>query len=401
MRLATVNAGKMREALERLVQVVPSRTTMPVLECVYMRPGVAVDTPVLCMSATDMDTWADAEVDNAEMIPAAAGKGVTVNARKLLEFFRAFHASTEVTLHTEEFTLELRHGRNITKLHTLPFQAFPNRMPEPEGEHLVVGCQEFAAAAGIVAPFISTDDTRAVIMGTLFEWKPASSTCTLTATNGRNLVQVRLPTASIRGSGFKAWKANIPRTALAGGAALAIEFQGGLGIRADSHRVAFNRGPAGRTELLARLIDGQYPDVENGVIATVDNSRTVVMATAEDMLAGLQRQCLLASPSRTQATLRVKKRALTLSSSGETGSQWAEEEMDWLSNGPDAEVSIPLDRTLGLLRQVAAANPEQEVFLRWGDAASPVHLMTESKGDLIIHAVVAPINAANVRKRAA
>lgn len=386
----TVKVTAMRAALERAAGVVPTRSTMPVLQCVLLRAAQGR----LTVSATDLDVWQETSVEASIEEPSA----VAVDAHKLLLVFNALSTTQDAVLRKDGNALTIHQGRSQTRMLAAQAEEFPNKPPQPAGEPLVLGGPEMSAGLDLVVPFISTDEARAVLMGARMTWN--GHTCMLTATTGQNLLQVALPRAAVY-SRPPAWAAPalVPRRAAASIGRLRDQEQERISVMLDTHRVGFSSaGPGGA--LTARLIDGTYPDVDGAVLSKIMECGTVFGAPAAVLLDTLRRQTLVETGARIQATVEVSGGQVRLSSTGEN-TQWAEEESEFKAKGPDAKITIPLKWMVRLLTTVAATAPDQEVFIRFQDEASPLHMMTESRGGMVLHMVAAPIAPALVRKRAA
>lgn len=389
MMLCRVKTEALRAALARAAAVVPSRTTMPVLQCALLRLDKA-----LHVAATDLDTWVESNIPATDITPYR----VAVDCRRLLAICEALTTTQDVELlldPNQGLVLVVQQGRHRTRLFTMQADDFPRPPPSPteaKGDALVVGGPELAEAAHLALPFVSTDESRGVIMGARFRWN--GTTLTVTATNGQNLVQVMVPQPALY-SAPPAWPldAIVPRLALGAMTGVGVER---IRIIRDEHRIQFDTDGVCH---VSRLVAGAFPDVDGMVLQKIDECRTVIRCRAEDLVHALQRQCVTDDVRHVQARITVDNKRVSLSSVGRHAQTALEEDLDFAVKGPNADAVIPMDKTLGWLRRL---EPGQDVFLRiHNDEHTPVHLLTESKQGMVLHSVVARIRSDLARKQAA
>ncbi|GBD06567.1 DNA polymerase III subunit beta [bacterium HR21] len=171
-----------RDALSEVLPAVPSRTTLPALECLRL----AAHDGILEVTATDL------EVRITRRLPAeVVTSGVALVPAKLLsDIVRSLDKSDAIQLecHDTTLTVETPYGRY--QIAGLPAGEFPQGEEVPESV-LELGAEAVEHIVRSVLFAASDDPLRPALTGVLFEGKP-HELCVV-ATDGYRLSRLRIP----------------------------------------------------------------------------------------------------------------------------------------------------------------------------------------------------------------
>jgi DNA polymerase III subunit beta len=295
MSKVTVAAGDLAKAMKLAAQVVEKRNTIPILSNVL----IEVEGDCLTLTATDMD------LQFRQDIPAA-GTGafaVTVPAHRLAAVASTLRADASLTMTPSDGNrITLTASRSRWVLATLPRADFP-LMPGPkvEGE-IVASPADFAGVVARVLPFRCTEPTRYYINGPLLHGEDGK--VALVAVDGYRLMRVPLAVD---------WPEDAPEVILAPKACRVLAMLGGekadLRLAWDGARIS---AVVGRIAIIAKVIDGTFPDYRRVIGIAVDNPLRVdpeVLrgALSRLLIAGDQRDSgVLIDPTADGITLSMK-----------------------------------------------------------------------------------------------
>ncbi len=212
--------------------------------------GILIDAEGdrLSLRATDMEIALSLSVDAQVAQPGV----VALPGRLLVDVVRTLPGGqVDVRLRPEQRDVELTTGAARFHLRTLPAEDFP-RLPEPDGEVIVIPGDALAGTVERVARAASRDEVRPILTGILV--MAEESTLTMVATDSYRLsvkhTQLDSPIA-------ERLEANVPARALRELARVT----GGEGstpveISLLPNQVVFR---SGGVTLSSRLIEGQFP----------------------------------------------------------------------------------------------------------------------------------------------
>src|SRR5213592_4205293 len=181
----TITREQLQEGLAAVAAAIPAKTTLPVLANVLVE--ASKQGGGLRLSGTDLDiavsTTVPAEVD--------ADGAVTLPAKKLVDIARELPSGPVRITAAGEARVSIESGRSKFKLLGLPREEFPSfptvkfdkAWKAPAGVvHKLVGHVAFAA---------STEESRPILNGVLWELRP--DRMRMVATNGHRLAKMDVP----------------------------------------------------------------------------------------------------------------------------------------------------------------------------------------------------------------
>src|SRR5579864_4528866 len=265
------NAKEIAGAVTAASKVVNAHTTVPILNNVL----VSARAGRVSVRATDLELTlensigADVQEEGACTVPA-----------RLFSSYLANLPAARLQMQGNASRATLKCERSNYEFFTLPPEEYPPLPEGTSGAEFRVDAKAFREAAGAVTFAASGEEARgAVLMGTLLEIE--GQTLTMVATDGYRLARFELPlTEPVR----TATRLIVPARALgevmrvASGGVIEATVLGG-----QANQLVFNTGDV---KVIARLVDGQYPNYKQVIPQQFDKH---VTASTEKLLAGLLR----------------------------------------------------------------------------------------------------------------
>lgn len=295
------NRGALLEALTVTGNVVPARSTMPVLQCVK----VTAAEDRLTVAATDRESsirYTDSQVQIEQ-----AGEAL-LPADKFRDIVRESVDDTlsiEVSGAEGSGTASIRGQDSHFKIFTQKASEFPP-VPDFEGE------ADFVLPGGLLKRLISQtvfaiskDEQRYVFKGVLFVVK--GKKLDLISTDGRRLAQAKGDLISDR-LGKDGGKAIVPAKALTLIDKLVDDPEEPVEFQLRENQVVFHTAHA---TLTSNLVEGQFPPYED--VIPKDTDKKMTAATA-DFLGAIRRAALLTTEESKGVRFQFSKKGLVLQS---------------------------------------------------------------------------------------
>lgn len=271
----TITREKLHEGLGAVAASVPTKTTLPVLANILVEAG----KDGLILSGTDLD------ISVSTTIPASVDQegATTLPARKLVEIVKELpNAAIRMTSSGEQ-RVQIECGRSKFKLLGLARDEFPAFPSVKFDGGWKVAARELQKLIGHVAFAASTEESRPILNGVLWELRPERMR--MVATNGHRLARMDVPA-----SGQDGGQADliIPPKALE---QIRRLFGGDEEIeiaKSDNH-LGFR---STTTQIYTRLIEGPYPNYEQVIPRENDKALTADKAA---LAAALRRMSIVAS----------------------------------------------------------------------------------------------------------
>jgi DNA polymerase-3 subunit beta len=284
----TASSAELLQALNIVSGAVPSKSTLPILECVlFERDGDA-----LRLSATDLEISIVQEVEVSFDSNGDAKKDrVAVPAKRLLETLRALPELPIQFGSNEEHHVEVKTDQGRYKMVGYDGADYP-AIPTMEGGQVIevggVLLKRTIQKTGFAA---SKDALRPAMMGIYFEVTEEGGRAV--ATDGHRLV--RLVNSGLNAGEPIKFIVPVKAVGLAGRVAPDAD----CSITVGEGYVGFSLG---ETRVLARMIDESYPNYE--AVIPVENDRRLVV-NRDSMLAAVKRVALYSSSMTHQIRLSL------------------------------------------------------------------------------------------------
>ncbi|PSQ84814.1 MAG: DNA polymerase III subunit beta [Bacteroidetes bacterium QS_3_64_15] len=305
----TASSADLLEALNTVKGAVPSKSTMPILECILFER----DGDTLRLSATDL------EISIIQTVPVQfetngtpESTPIAVPAQRLIDTLRALPDLPIEFTADSDFEIRMETDQGHYKMVGHDGSDYPE-LPELEEQH------EINVEGGLLgrtidktAFAVSQDALRPAMMGVYFQVGEDSTS--VVATDGHRLVKLTLP--ELRANTSADFIVPEKATKLAG---RIVEDDEICTIRVDESYVSFEFE---NSRVLARLIDETYPNYQS--VIPDGNDRHLVV-NREDMLNAVKRVGLYSSSMTNQIRLDITADTVTISAEDVERSSEAEE----------------------------------------------------------------------------
>lgn len=334
----TITREQLQEGLVAVAASVPSKTTLPVLSNIL----VEASKDGLRLSGTDLD------IAVSTTVPASVDQegAITLPARKLLEIVRELPSAAIRITTSGEQRVTLECGRSKFKLLGLPREEFPAFPAVRFDQAWQSSSGELQKLIGHVAFAASTEESRPILNGVLWELRP--DRMRMVATNGHRLARMDVPSGS---AGATQADLIVPPKALEQirrlfGADEEVEI-----ARSENH-LGFRTA---RTQIFTRLIEGPYPNYEQ--VIPRDNDK-VATADKSALTSALRRMSTVASDQTHRIRLAFANGGCKLSvQTPDLGE--AQEELTVTYEGDPLEIGFNASYLLEILKYI----PTDEVRL--------------------------------------
>lgn len=341
-----VTKEKILDGLQRVQNVVSTRTTLPILSNVLLQAG----KDGLSLTTTDLDVSVRCTVEAEVSKPGAT----TLPARKFFSILK------EVPINEIEIEVDKRNaasircGNSFYKIMGLAEEEFP-RFPQAEGaKALKIGQAELRDMLRKTAYAVSSDETRYVLNGVFMSFK--ADKLTVVATDGRRLALVEREIEVAKGEEAEL----IVPTKAVGELQRLLGDSGDVKLVVGENQIIFT---IGETTLVSKLIEGTYPNFRQ-VIPTEAKER--IQLERETLLAALHRASILASEKSQSVKLSFGKNTLTITATTpEVGE--AKETLAINYKGKEIAIAFNPQYMMDPLRNL----DEDEVFIELSDELSP------------------------------
>lgn len=345
----TVAKDALTGALRQVLNVVSSRTTLPVLSNVMLE---AADNKLI-LTGTDLEVSVRSEVPVTVTEPGS----VTILAKKFGQIVSVLPdgdvlVETDPNHHT---TLSCK--KAFFKIVGMDSSEFPREAALENGWSFTMTCSEFRKILGKVSYAASPDESRRVLNGILLSLR--NGMLTTAATDGRRLALVEKPMdEAIPGEGDVILPPKAVTEVLKMG-----QPEDQLVVQLTDRRAAFK---AGNTLLTSKLVDGNYPNYRQVVPNAFGHDVVIPRAEFQTVL---NRVSMVVSETSASVRLKLEKAQMIVSA---TSSEFGE------SNEP-LEVSyegkpIQIAFNPGFLMDPLKHLETNQVMLRFNDEYSPVSL---------------------------
>jgi len=328
----------LQKALDIIANVVPAKTTLPILTCVLMD----VADSRLTLSATNLDVSITTSTDKVEV--KDPGK-VAIPAVKFVPFVRSLRSGL-VKISQKGERISLVSGKSRLAENTMNVEEYPKLKVLTKKEGLDLEAAVLIDMINETSYSVSRDETRPALMGIL--WEMRADNLTLVATDAHRLARssrkfdwtvpgdrdMIVDTAGLR---------HLPR--IVAGSRNDDEVSGNLTMYIGENQLSFR---SGSTVLHTRLLEGPFPDY-NAVIPK-DNDKDMTIDKA-DFAQTIRRVAITADRITSQIKLGIENGRMELSARGTEGSQ-SEDEIPISYEGDAMEIGFNYNYLQDILKNI-------------------------------------------------
>jgi DNA polymerase-3 subunit beta len=296
--------SKIFSAVQEVLNVVPARTTLPILSNMLLEVGESK----LKLAATDLD------ISMITSIPVSASKkgSITIPARTFAEILRELPES-EIEISVTENRMELKVERGMYKISGIPSDEFPKLPTANLAKQIKINGGDLVKMIQKTVLAVSTDETRPALNGIL--WQTSGKFMQMVATDGHRLAKTSQKNNKLKGMYEDVI---IPPKVLnllvkllgdsAKGGSTSNEEEKEIGVIFGENNIIF---AVGDSILASRLIEGPYPNFEQ--VIPKDNDKKLVV-NKELLISTVRRVSILSNTLTHQIKFSLKKDNLELSS---------------------------------------------------------------------------------------
>ncbi len=343
----TVNKDQLVSGLRKVLSVVSSRTTLPVLNNVL----IEAEANALTLTTTDLEVSISTSLEATILEEGTT----TLPAKKFGQITSAL-SSGDVTLETDENQLtSIACQKSFFRIVGLEANEFPRESQLGESWKFVMPAMDFRRNLAKVSYAASTDETRHVLNGVLLSLR--EGVLTTAATDGRRLALVEKP---LDGDALPDGDVILPPKVV-------VELQrivgaeGQLSVELSESRAVFTSGD---TELVTKLVEGTYPNYRQVVPSGFTKSAVI---PREQFASVLNRVSMVVSESSAAVTVKLEQACMTVSA---TSAEFGEssEPMEISYDGEPVEIRFNPAFLFDPLKQMEA----DQLILQFNDQYSPV-----------------------------
>jgi DNA polymerase-3 subunit beta len=270
----TITREHLQEGLAAVAASIPAKTTLPVLSNIL----VEAHADGLRLSGTDLDIAVSTTIAASVEEEGA----ITLPARKLVEIVREMPSAAINISSAGEQRVTIECGRSKFKLLGLPREEFPAFPSVSFDDSWKCSAQDLQKLIGHVAFAASTEESRPILNGVLWELRPERMR--MVATNGHRLARMDVP---VEGGAEEA-DLIVPPKALEQ-IRRGFDSDQEIEIAKSENHLGFR---SATTQIFTRLIEGPYPNYEQVIPRENDKNLTVDKAA---LIAALRRMSIVAS----------------------------------------------------------------------------------------------------------
>jgi DNA polymerase-3 subunit beta len=289
----SVSSSELQKNLGSIVGVVPSKSTLPILENFLFD----VSNDSLKITATDLEV-----TTTVQMSVSGKGEGkIAIPARKLLDTVRALPSTTiSFSIDRETNRIQMRTENGEYKLTGESSENYPTIPEIQRSKEFTIDNESFRRLITKTSFAVSTDELRPAMMGILLQIKK-KEVCAV-ATDGHRLVR-------LMNNKFSADTADVDVVVPAKAMNAVVKC-----LEGDSSTVSFDDGyvmfSLGSVTLTSRLIEEKYPNYES--VIPLDNDKKLIV-DKNQLLLSVRRTSLYASATTHQVRFALKKNQVTVS----------------------------------------------------------------------------------------
>ncbi len=367
----------LQKALDVIANVVPTKTTLPILTCILMEVG----DDRLTLSATNLDISITTGTD--KVMVKDDGK-VAIPAVKFVPFVRTLRPGS-VVISQKGKQIQLVSGKARMTENTMNVEEYPALKELKEKKGLDVEAAILIDMINETSYSVSKDETRPALMGILWEVRPESLTLVATdahrlARSGRTMEwdvgdrEMIVDTAGLR---------HLPR--IVGSLDQEEAASGNITIFMGENQLSFRAGP---TILHCRLLEGPFPDY-NAVIPQ-DNDKFITLDKA-DFAQTIRRVSITADRITSQIKLGIENGRMELSARGTEGSQ-SEDEIPVSYDGEALEIGFNFVYLQDILKNIKTSSIM--LSLKDSQSAALIKPLTEDGEETGVLCLLMPLRLA-------
>jgi DNA polymerase-3 subunit beta len=346
----TVNTGALNESLKKVLSIVSTRSTLPILSNIF----ISAKDGELVLTTTDLEVSVTTALD-AEIYSDGS---ITLPARKFGQMVSALSGET-VTLDVDEnLCSRIASGSAKFKLMGMDSAEFP--MPEDLVAENEFGLDrsDFGKTLRKIAYAVSTDQTRYVLNGILLSLHEGNFTAV--ATDGRRLALVE---KNLEGGANAVDMEVILPIKVVNELQRCLEGEGEVLIKLTDSQASFT---VDKTVILTKLLEGNYPNYRQVIPAEFSNTVDIPREAFQRVL---NRVAIVLTEAGASVKFKLSENNLALNATSSESE--ADESLEVNFQGSELDISFNPAYLRDPLRNLEC----DDVTLRFNDGFKPIVLL--------------------------
>lgn len=343
----TTTKDVLLKGIQEVQSAISTKSNLPILANILIE---ATEDNII-LTTTDLDIGITSKIP---VKPQNTG-AITIPAKKFSDIIRELPDGEQISVSVKKNNLvNIECGKSVFKIMGLPKEEFP-QLPEFKDKDSVILQQKKLKTMLRMTKFaISHDESRYILNGVLFVIKPAY--IRLVATDGRRLAmiedKIQLPKTLER-------KFIVPTKAV-NELDSTLGEDGEVKIFFNDNQIFFDMG---KTRLVSRLIEGEFPDYEQVIPKEVKDKFTV---SRNVFLSAVKRTALFTNQDSSAIKIDLSKDKAVISKSAPYLGE-ARVEMDTEYKGKDMSIGFNPNYLIDLLKNI----DDEKVSFEVADTEKP------------------------------
>ncbi len=333
----TVSKSVLQKGLQKVVGVIPSKTTIPILENILLE----LQDKTLKITGTDLEICISTEVT----VNGSFDGSCAVPARSLNDILRELPDVPIEIKYEDENKVTIKTSNGLYRLGSQPKEEFPSIVLEESEGQIDVEAEDLSRMINKTIFAVSTDELRTTLMAVYFQFQEEELRCV--ATDGHRLVKII--NYNIKSPDFTK-NVVVPTKALSL-LLRNIEVQDEtdkliINISIGENHIVFKFKD---TFVYSKVIEGQYPKYEN--VIPIDNDKKLFVAK-DDLIAAARRVSIFSNSFTHQVKFFIENNKMKISSEDVEYGGEANEEIDVKYDFENLEVAYNGVYILDILKHV-------------------------------------------------
>ena len=282
------------KGIQEVQPAISAKSNLPILSNILIE---ATEDHVI-LTTTDLDIGITSKISIKPQITGA----ITIPAKKFLDIIKELPDNEPISISVKKNNLvNIECGKSVFKIMGLPKEEFPQLPGFKDKDFLILPQKKLKTMLRLTGFAISHDESRYVLNGVFFIIKPTH--IRLVATDGRRLAMVedkiQLPKTLER-------KFIVPTKAV-NELDKSLSEEGDVKIFFGENQIFFDMG---KTQLVSRLIEGEFPNYEQ-VIPKEAKDKLIV--PKETLLSAVKRTALFTNQDSAAIKIDLGKDKLVIS----------------------------------------------------------------------------------------
>ena len=363
--------SKLANYLQYILQVVPSKSTLPILTNVLIE---ALENKIK-ISATDLDISIATSID----CKVAKKGSACIPARILFDIIKELPES-EINFEATGQRVEIKIPNGSYKIASVPSEEFPKLPAVNTKKEIKISGDQLVTMVRKTTFASSDDETRPALNGVL--WQTKGDRMQMVATDGHRLAKMAVDNTKLKGLYDDVI---VPPKVLNLIPKFVTQENQEVGVIFGENNIIFNLGDI---ILTSRLIEGPYPNFEQVIPA--DNDKKLIVSK-EDLARAVRRVSILSNALTHQVKFSLKGSSLTLSTTNADVGGEGKEMLECDYSGDDIELGYNANYINDILGKLEG---EEAIFeLSSSVSAGVIYSPETSKDDYLC--LVMPLRLAD------